>query len=249
MIYLKGLTLKIRFLSDIHLDVNDDDFSLSGDDFTILAGDISGNVDEAIEWIKNNVKRGLFVEGNHILYNSKYFLDDSYGKLKEAFPLDNDVSFLQNESKVVDGITFAGCTLWTDYNLYGKQPYYMRRAEGLLNDYRWRVKGVRKVSPQSLLSEHTKSLNFLKQFENAVFVTHHAPSVKSISAYYGDDDANPCYASNLEELASHQRLWIHGHVHDCFDYYIGDCHVVCNPRGYIRRNESWDFDPNKSVEV
>lgn len=241
--------LKIRYLSDIHNDVNGDDFKLSGDVFTVLAGDISGNVDSAIEWVKKNVKQGVFVEGNHILYNSKYFLEDSYGKLREAFPLDADVSFLQNESKVVNGITFAGCTLWTDYNLYGHQSYYMARAERLMNDYRWRVKGVRKTTPERLLKEHVKSVNFLKQFENAVFVTHHAPSRKSISAYYGEDDANPCYASDLEELASRQKVWIHGHVHDCFDYYIGDCHVVCNPRGYIRRNESWDFSPEKEIEV
>jgi hypothetical protein len=27
-------------------------------------------------------------------------------------------------------------------------------------------------------------------------------------------------------------LWIHGHVHDSFDYQIGRTRIVCNPRGY-----------------
>ena len=28
-------------------------------------------------------------------------------------------------------------------------------------------------------------------------------------------------------------LWVHGHTHDSFDYQIGNCRVVCNPRGYV----------------
>jgi hypothetical protein len=28
------------------------------------------------------------------------------------------------------------------------------------------------------------------------------------------------------------RVWIHGHMHDNFDYQVGSTRVVCNPRGY-----------------
>ena len=27
-------------------------------------------------------------------------------------------------------------------------------------------------------------------------------------------------------------MWTHGHTHEDFDYMIGGCRVVCNPRGY-----------------
>jgi hypothetical protein len=29
-------------------------------------------------------------------------------------------------------------------------------------------------------------------------------------------------------------LWLHGHVHDSFDYQVGRCRVVANPAGYVR---------------
>ena len=33
-------------------------------------------------------------------------------------------------------------------------------------------------------------------------------------------------------------LWLHGHVHDSFDYRVGRCRVICNPRGYaLNRKE------------
>ena len=29
------------------------------------------------------------------------------------------------------------------------------------------------------------------------------------------------------------KLWIHGHVHNSFDYNIGQCHIICEPYGYF----------------
>ena len=42
-------------------------------------------------------------------------------------------------------------------------------------------------------------------------------------------------------------LWVHGHVHDAFDYTIGRTRVLANPRGY--RDEARDFTPDLVVEV
>jgi hypothetical protein len=50
---------------------------------------------------------------------------------------------------------------------------------------------------------------------------------------------------------SHARLWVHGHMHDSFDYVLGETRVVSNPRGYARNgvNENARFDPNMVVEI
>jgi len=45
------------------------------------------------------------------------------------------------------------------------------------------------------------------------------------------------------------RLWTHGHTHEDFDYEIGTCRVVCNPRGYVGhepRAQNYQF---KTVEI
>jgi len=47
---------------------------------------------------------------------------------------------------------------------------------------------------------------------------------------------------------SNIKLWTHGHTHYPFDYQIGECRIVCNPRGYDGyENTGWD--PNKVVEL
>ncbi|MDH4313123.1 MAG: hypothetical protein OEW57_15985, partial [Gammaproteobacteria bacterium] len=44
-------------------------------------------------------------------------------------------------------------------------------------------------------------------------------------------------------------LWIHGHVHESFDYRIGRTAIACNPRGYLRCGENARFDPTRSVKL
>jgi hypothetical protein len=62
------------------------------------------------------------------------------------------------------------------------------------------------------------------------------------------------------ELSIFRCLAHNGHVHDSFDYVVGKCRVVANPRGYARNRlyaESpsqleWEnpaFDPQLVVEV
>jgi len=65
------------------------------------------------------------------------------------------------------------------------------------------------------------------------------------------------FASNLDHLVERADLWIHGHTHDNFDYQLGRCRVVCNPRGYVWERhggnghtvENPEFNPGLVVEV
>ena len=38
-------------------------------------------------------------------------------------------------------------------------------------------------------------------------------------------------------------LWIHGHTHTAFDYWVQGTRIVCNPRGYA--HEYTGFQPRK----
>jgi hypothetical protein len=86
-----------------------------------------------------------------------------------------------------------------------------------------------------------------------VVVTHHAPSRKSIHPRFADSLLNACFVSDAERLldGTRARLWIHGHTHDSFDYFLDGVRVVCNPRGYAENgvNENPLFDANFLVEV
>jgi Icc-related predicted phosphoesterase len=87
---------------------------------------------------------------------------------------------------------------------------------------------------------HKESLKWLEKSLNEsttktnVVITHHAPSIKSIPEKYQNELISAGFASNLEAfiLKTKPNLWIHGHVHDAFDYYLGETRVICNPKGY-----------------
>lgn len=55
-------------------------------------------------------------------------------------------------------------------------------------------------------------------------------------------------------------LWLHGHVHDSFDYNVGRTRVIANPAGYLLNRrfaqtrdefkfENETFNPNLIVEI
>jgi hypothetical protein len=76
-----------------------------------------------------------------------------------------------------------------------------------------------------------------------VVLTHHAPHPDSIHARFAGSPVNGAFVSDLTELVAQADLWLHGHVHDSFDYRVGRCRVVANPRGYAQnRNDAGSID-------
>jgi hypothetical protein len=45
------------------------------------------------------------------------------------------------------------------------------------------------------------------------------------------------------------RLWLHGHTHHNFNYWIGETRVVCNPRGYVGHESMADWFQLQYLEV
>lgn len=132
--------MKIRILSDLHLDINQKiPFLLEDKEiFTVLCGDISGNPEQTIEWINQNIKQGVFVEGNHIGYDSQHSIQYIENLLSAEYPTTATVTYLKNGFKMVNDIVFVGGILWTDFNLYGKafQTLHKLYASQLMNDFR-----------------------------------------------------------------------------------------------------------------
>ena len=99
-----------------------------------------------------------------------------------------------------------------------------------------------KFSPADSVTDHRAMLAVIREAVAAnpagkfVVVGHHSPSKLSTKPQYQDDViVNGAYSSDLSELMlDHPQIcmWTHGHTHHEFDYVIGTCRVVCNPRGY-----------------
>lgn len=262
--------MKIRVLSDLHLDVNADyDFKLKDKDiFTVIAGDTSGDSEMTEKWIKKNVKRGIFISGNHLVYNNKYkLIQELRDELHAAFPIDSDITYLDNEcgvlSKVVDGILFIGTTLYTDYRYSAYdtgsdvEKIALNKAYGQrgLNDFRYGM-----VKPGQFMTSYDYADWFVLAWKNierlvveneadknlpVILVTHHCISPKCISSKYVDSELNASYVSDKEDFIRNHpsiKCVISGHVHHQTDFSIDQingekCLYVLNPRGYCMHCE------------
>lgn len=249
-------------MSDLHLDVNERyPLYLPDNDretFTIIAGDTAGEMDLAINWIMKNCPKGVLVAGNHLVYNDyNESITNLKETLKEAFPKDADMKFLDNDYITLDDNTIiVGSTLYTDFMLNGmNQKMGMDIAYRYLNDFRLGIiddNGERELLPKDYLNMFEISKAYIAKIcednpnKNIIVVTHHAPSAKSIAKEYCRNETNCAYASDLDDfILNHKniKVWIHGHVHNYFNYKIGDCRIICNPRGYVRNLEDLNWNP------
>lgn len=165
----------------------------------------------------------LTIPGNHDYYGSPW-------PAKGEGPVDRfAVGVPDGESHKI----FAGATLWTDFDQ--RDPLLMWKAPRLLNDYRC-APGMTSDIIADLHDEHVDWLRRMcADGLPDVIVTHHAPTMASISERYrGEGITNYLFASALEDLvfALSPKVWVHGHVHDPCDYAVGGTRVVANPCGY-----------------
>ncbi len=238
--------MRLQVLSDLHLEFGTFAPPKVDADIIVLAGDIHVGL-KAIPWAREHFEnyRVLYVLGNHEYYGQA--LPKHLNRLRELARTSN-VRVLENESIVLGDVVFLGCTLWTDFGLFGNPKIAGYHATQEMNDYKKiRVApAYRKLRSIDTAVIHSRSRAWLVQeFEKhanakVVVVTHHAPSKRSLPPRFGDDLLSAAYASHLDELVerSKARLWIHGHVHERQDYMIGNTRVLCNPRGYPE-----DFNP------
>lgn len=247
--------MKIQILSDLHIEFEPFELPATDADVIVLAGDI--NVGAAgLEWALATIKTTpvIYVLGNHEYY--RYAFPDLCKLLKNKAH-GTHVHVLENDSVVIHGIRFLGCTLWTDFMLNGNPALARFDAERTLADYHAvRITApYRKLRAADTAAAHQCSRAWLEQeLTNSdlptVVVTHHAPATGSIAEQYKTSMLNPAFISNLDNLvaASGARCWIHGHTHSHFDYTLGDTRVVCNPRGYPNE-PGMQFDPTFTVEL
>lgn len=232
--------MKIQILSDLHIEFQDLTLPEHDSDVVILAGDIHIK-GRGIEWIKKNIpnKPVIYILGNHEFYGNAY--PKHIAKLKAS--LENEGIFLlENESISLDGISFYGCTLWTDFELFGDPRIAGYHCQQIMNDYK-KIRLTPKYSKLRSIDTHiinSKSVKWLKaavlndSSSKKVIVTHHATSKLSLPKHRWDNLSSAAYTSNLDSLVGdlNADYWVHGHIHYSADYFIGNTRVLCNPRGY-----------------
>ncbi len=246
--------IKLKIASDLHLEWNEN-IHLGVGDVLILAGDILQynvsqdtflNYNKFFDIVSYSFDIIYYVAGNHEFYKGRF--PDTYDSLRDYLSNWPNIVLLQNEYHDYKGYRFIGATLWTDYNK--GNPIVQYEVERAMNDYKVikiPAQNYRKMYPTYLHNEHIKSKEFIAKNinDNSIVITHHAPSELSVHEQYKDDyPRNYGYFSNLEDfIIEHSpKLWVHGHMHSCFDYEIGNTRVVCNPHGYLNENPEFNIE-------
>ena len=266
--------IRVRVISDLHLEMCEHGHGipdLGKGDVLILGGDIlcarHFKKDGPLKKVYNdflqkcvkNFDEVLYINGNHEAYGYNY--EGTWNVLAEHLP--KEIHYLENDYVKIKDTIFLGCTLWTNFR--NENALEMMEASQCMNDYKTIRIGsnYRKLNPDDTLKFHKKSKQFLieklEQFKDTKtwVLTHHGPSYQSVHPKYRSSGiANGAFVSDLDDLILNNpqvKYWSHGHTHESLDYKIGDCRVVCNPRGYYNGYNNADlninFDPNFEVEL
>lgn len=253
--------MKLQLLSDLHLSVCPMEPPHTDADVVVLAGDLHRPA-AAMAWARQLGRPTLYVAGNHEFYGGD--LVTTLRELREHAE-GTPVRMLERQAWCQDGVRFLGCTLWSDYRLYAdaaERELGLKQAKELVRDFS-RIRAApgsdELFTPELSQRIFDESVAWLEeQFAQrhdgpTVVVTHFAPSRGSIHQRFAGSPLNACFVSDLEQnIARWQpQLWLHGHVHDSFDYRIGRTRVVANPRGYAPagRTENPDFDAGLVIDV
>lgn len=248
--------MRIHVLSDLHIEFGLIALPEMDADVIVLAGDTGVGM-KGIRRIAHDLpdKPVLFVAGNH-----EYYGGNVQQVNQQLAQISNPkLHFLNNEAIIIDGVRFLGCTLWTDFQLFGNAVQAMLAAELSMNDFAnisFRDEaGKRKLKPEDALALHQQSRAWLEGELNKPFagptvvITHHAPHPNSLLPNLEQDILSAAYVSDLSGLMGKAQLWIHGHTHSSWDYEVNGTRVICNPRGYHRHQLNPSFDPGLVVEV
>ena len=288
--------MKIQLLSDLHLESHPHFAAqpLAGADVLVLAGDIgSYQQDSALtrlgvpdfglaRFSPRPVQEGgagwptpvIFVPGNHE-YDALEF-DEAHQRLRQACERWGLI-WLEQESAVLQGVRFVGCTLWSDFDGLSSAPgttandlaaaapgalaeqlkardkafraanFYLRKNHSL--------QGGAPLLAEQLRERALESQRWLRQalatgFDGpTVAVTHFAPSMLSADPRYGLTPGTAGFCNALDDLLPAAKLWLHGHLHCPQDYVSRGCRVVANPLGYARKGEQKNYRPELLIAV
>jgi Icc-related predicted phosphoesterase len=197
-------------------------------DVMINAGDTHPSVR-----IRNEV-RGLFDPGKYIEVLGNH---DHYGS---KWPKQEDFKqYVFGDLKVIAG------TLWTNFGNSSVVEYYADRGV-----YDFRI--IEGISTDKVKHRHQLTVEYIELMKPDIVVTHFAPHHGSIHPKYAGQALNPYFVNDLSATIEkvQPKLWVHGHVHDTFDYTVDQTRVVANPMGYPgeHRTSTADYEI-KIVEI
>lgn len=214
--------MRIAVTSDVHLEFgpiilenknNIDVLVLSGD--ICVASDLKGAPDpygiidnakyqrmqEFFEACSNNFPNVVYLMGNHEHYHGDF--NTSADILRKFLAPYKNIHFLEKQSVDIDGVTFVGGTLWTDFD--NGDVGTMRYIERRMNDFQIVKHSGRKVSFKEY--EYATKEDGTKDYTKVVRTTF-----RERDAHFSPSDAYEDHKQMLEfiksSVADHTKKYV-----------------------------------------
>ena len=259
--------MRIQILSDLHVEFDGNTIPplAAGAELVILAGDLAPVHTRRVSDIAKRwagADRILYVPGNHEYYGS----DIETGRRALARQcVEHGVTLLDRSAVTIENVRFIGATLWTDFRLEASalgEAWAHHEVGRTAPDFTGAIRDSNAhnglLTTQESAHRHADDRAFIerelaKAREDGltpVVITHHAPSPRCIRPWYEKSPWNPGFASDLDALIEKYQpaLWVHGHMHDPVDEWVGSTRIIANPHGYSRV-EGHTFNPALVVNV
>jgi predicted phosphodiesterase len=271
------MTIRAWIISDLHYElisreVRNDLPQPANIDLLIVAGDYH-RAPRAIDHARAQFPEVplIMVPGNHEHYKTGLSVAKSIERMRLDAKTDRETNarityVLENETVELtfreEKIRIIGATLWTDFALLNDFAGHASYAASAMDDFVYiRGEVEFELSPLETVAWHNASRAFVRgelerPFDGkTIVVTHHLPSMRSVSPRFKEDPLTPAFASSCDDLLDlGADLWVHGHTHDSADYMAGKTRIICNPRGYSAWSgganiENRRFDPGLVITV
>jgi Icc-related predicted phosphoesterase len=259
--YYSGKAMRIQIASDLHLERYAEKFpdfrgvEKTDADVLVLAGDICKGT-EIFDLFADWPCPVIYVPGKH----------EYLPKRAVNHP---NIRVLSPGVTAMGNIRFIGCTLWTDYELFGIATRLQTMAECAQKNFDHSVikaEPNERFSPAEAQALHWAQRHWLTEalalpFDGTtIVITHHAPHPKSVHTDFASFMTSSSFVSDLSSLMGTAEIHIHGHVHASFDYRVKGTRVVANPLGHCRgmgtaqrltdlRRENTRFDARMILDV
>ncbi len=246
--------MKIQIYSDIHLEFYKTFPKIDKKaDVLILAGDI-GRINITcfktfFDYVSDKWVKIFYVLGNHEYYHSKKTYDKLNTSYKSFFRNYNNITLLDRDVELYEGVYFIGCTLWSIYSKDISRDYTncLKMIKSVNGD-NWKVSITKDIyndfhyTDKKWLLDTLETLNLNNTQDNLkkyVIITHYPTTIEGTShPKYKNEIYKEVFATNIEfknpDIDNYCYYFVAGHTHYSYDFYDEEAGIyhISNQMGY-----------------
>lgn len=247
--------MNICLYSDLHWEFGQPNITIPEEaHVVILAGDIDTGLLIHLQILlkENPDKIFIYVPGNHDFYKKDYSIQRQYiQNLSDYF---ENLQILDDSDCQIDGVSFYGSTLWTDFTALGPtaEAWCKRNISGMIGDFWCISDGVGKMIPVKMVELNQNARKDLYSWLQAtkgkkVVVTHFPPLTCCKHGQIDENELSAYFTNNLTYMFYNEYspdYWLYGHNHWSDKMKVGKTTLLSNQHGYPGENESKSrYDP------